>query len=108
MSVQIEGVAPRRARYVKRVAAREWPFEEWDGDKRTLRSYAESYLAGGEDEDQFADRLSGAIWKANKGFCHVSIDATYLEELPYESHHRGEDAYRAWLRKEQKGKERRP
>jgi len=107
MSVQIEGIVPRRARCVKRAASREWPFQEWEGDRRTLRSYAESCLAGGEDEDQFADRLAGAIWKANKAFCHVTVEASYLEELPYESHHRGEVAYCTWLRKEQKGKKRR-
>ena len=27
-----------------------------------------------------------AIWRANGGFCEVVVNATYLEELPYEIH----------------------
>jgi hypothetical protein len=30
--------------------------------------------------------MSVAIWRANGGFCEVVVNATYLEELPYEIH----------------------
>ena len=37
-------------------------------------------------EEQFTERLSVAIWRANDGFCEVVVNATYMEELPYEIH----------------------
>jgi hypothetical protein len=27
-----------------------------------------------------------AIWRANGAYCDVTVDATYLESLPYETH----------------------
>jgi hypothetical protein len=27
-----------------------------------------------------------AIWRANGGYCEVVVNATYLEDLPYEIH----------------------
>lgn len=32
------------------------------------------------------ERLSLAIWRANGAYCDVTVRATYLEELPYETH----------------------
>ena len=45
-----------------------------------LRASAQDWLAGGESEEQFTERLSVAIWRANGAYCEVSVDATYLEE----------------------------
>lgn len=56
-------------------------------------TYGESYLCGGESEAQFTDRVALAVWKANGGYCHIQVEAVYLEELPYEIHLRDQDAY---------------
>ena len=47
----------------------------------------------GRSEEQFTERLSVAIWRANGGYCRVSVDATYLENLPYETHGLDESDY---------------
>ena len=99
MSLIIERVAPDRIRYVKRSARHEWPFEDWHLFEGDLSSYGESNLCGGEGEEEFADRLAHAIWRANKKFCEVIVNATYLEELPHETHIRSKAEYRAWLQR---------
>ena len=90
MTVTVYDVPERKVRYVKRASGRVWPFRNWDWDRRdrTLSCYAESQLAGGESEEEFADRLAEAVWKANSTFCPVIVDATYLEELPFQTHTR--------------------
>lgn len=99
MSLRIERVVRDRIRYVKRNAGREWPFKDWYFFEGDLSSYGESNLCGGEDEEEFVDRLAHSIWKANKKFCEVVVNATYLEELPYETHIRSKRDYRIWLRR---------
>lgn len=64
------------------------PLMECDGD---------SSLCGGESEEEFADRISEAIWEANGGaYCMVHVMATYLENLPCDNHHRGRTKYDEW------------
>jgi len=58
-----------------------------------LSAYGESFLSGGESEEEFTDRIALAVWKANGGYCHIQVDATYLESLPYETHLRDDDDY---------------
>ena len=41
-------------------------------------------LCGGETDQQFAERLTRAIWIANGGSCEIEVNATYLEDLPHE------------------------
>ena len=73
-----------------------WEFEDfWNDDDRTgFCAGAEGYLGGGESEEEFVQRLSEEIWKANGAFCRVEIRATYLEELPYEIYELDEDDYK--------------
>jgi hypothetical protein len=87
MGVEISGHDPEKEPQIKQAAESEWPFEDWwssgEGD---LQSSAQNTLCGGESEEQFTERLSVAIWRANGGYCEVVVNATYLEELPYEIH----------------------
>jgi len=81
---------------------------EWDFDRDTftqavangelpeLIANGKDNLCGGESEEEFTDRLARAIWQANDGFCLVDVDATFLEQIPYESHRRDEDDYDRW------------
>ena len=99
MHVEIKGADSGRLQSVKKAASSEWPFADWEYGDPILWSYAEGNLAGGETEHEFTDRLAGAIWKANRAYCEVVLDATYLEELPHETHVRTEENYSAWLTK---------
>jgi hypothetical protein len=94
MGVEISGYDPAKASQIQKAAQDEWPFSDWwsSGDGE-LRASAQDALCGGESEEKFTERLSVAIWRANGAYCEVSVDATYLEELPYESHHLDEDEY---------------
>jgi len=94
MGVEIMGHDAEKESQIKQAAEQEWPFSDWwssgEGD---LRASAESALCGGESEEQFTERLSVAIWRANGGFCEVVVNATYLEDLPYEIHSLDQNDY---------------
>ena len=93
MNVTISSHAPEHAEAIREAATNEWPFEEWINADDQIYAYAEDNLCGGETEEQFSERLTGAIWRANGAYCEVSVDATYLESLPYETHSLDEDDY---------------
>lgn len=99
MSVAISGHKPDRADAVTNAAAEEWPFEDWwggnDGDNNdhSLHASGRDCLYGGESEEEFTERLSLAVWKANGAFCSVVVDATFLEDLPCETHTLDESDY---------------
>jgi hypothetical protein len=97
MNVTISGFVPERIEAIKRAASEEWEFADWsDGDTGEVASYAEDHLCGGETEEEFTVRLTHAVWQANGAYCDVSVNATYLEELPYEVHALDEDDYDRW------------
>ena len=99
MEVIIQNVRPDKEEAVKMAAQNEWPFLDWDSKACTLRASAESALCGGESEEEFANRLAQAVWDASGSFCPVEVNATYLEQLPFETHVRDQDAYDEWTRK---------
>jgi hypothetical protein len=87
MGVEILGHDPEKESQIKQAAGNEWPFADWwSSDEGDLQASAESSLSGGETEEEFTERVSVAIWRANGSFCEVVVNATYLEELPYEIH----------------------
>jgi len=56
---------------------------------------ARGNLCGGESEEEFADRLAAAIWRANScAYCKVEVRATFLEDVPYETHVRDREAFK--------------
>ena len=65
-----------------------------------MHASAQGNLSGGESEEAFTERLSLAIWRANDKFCHVTVDTTYLENLPYETHVLDESEYARLIRGE--------
>ncbi len=95
MQVEISGYQPGRIDAIKTASEKEWSFtdlyEQRDG---TLTASGEESLYGGESEEEFTERLSLAIWKANGEFCQVTVDAYCLEELPYDTHCLDEDDYK--------------
>ena len=101
MTVEIKGYLPEKANVVREAAASLWGFADWYDQGDALTASAEGSLCGGETEEEFAERLSVAIWQANGGFCQVSLDATFLECLPRESYCLIEDDYARLIGKQQ-------
>jgi hypothetical protein len=98
MSVELSGYDAAKAEEIQAAAVAEWPFDDWwlagAGEPgETMHASAQSSLCGGESEEAFTERLSLAIWRANGSYCSVSVDATYLENLPYETHSLGQADY---------------
>ena len=54
--------------------------------KEIMQASASDWLCGGETEEQFTERLSVAICAPTAVFAKSSVNATYLEEFPYETH----------------------
>jgi len=86
MEVTIVKHNPERQYEIIDAVDSEWSFDDWNIDNDCLSSGAEGNLYGGETEQQFADRLATAVWVANRGPCTVLVEATCLENLPYESY----------------------
>jgi len=98
MDLHFHRANPDRVDAIKQAAAEEWPFEDWyalgqPGTPTSFGSSGRDNLCGGESEDEFAERLARAIWKANGSYCEVEVRATYLEDLPYETYSFDEDEY---------------
>ena len=95
MAVTIAGANSEQIEAVKQAAKAVWPFDEWflDIDGR-LTASADASLCGGETEEEFAQRLATAIWAANGDYCQVEVNATYLDQQPYETYCFDEDDYR--------------
>ena len=100
MFVRIAGIAPGRVEAVKVAACEEWSFDDWHDHEGTFSAVADGSLCAGETEEDFADRLAEAIWKANEAFCAVEIQATYLDMIPHEDHSRDEEDYLRLIGKE--------
>ena len=58
----------------------------------------EGSLCGGETEEEFTGRIAEAIWDALGYYVSVTVTATYLENLPCESHCREEEEYAGYLK----------
>ena len=99
MNAKIGGYDRAKAAEIQAAAQQQWPFDDWmfsgdkDRDDVEMQASAQHWLCGGESEEQFTERLAVAIWRANGGYCCVAVDATYLENLPYETHALNESDY---------------
>jgi hypothetical protein len=98
MTVQVSGYDLAKVSQIQAAAGKEWPFEEWGlsgsvHDDPGMQASAQDSLCGGESEEEFVERLSLAIWRANGSYCQVVVDATFLENLPYETHTLDETDY---------------
>ncbi|HOX44561.1 MAG TPA: hypothetical protein PK668_13255 [Myxococcota bacterium] len=102
MAITVRGVESRKRKQVQRAAEQEWPgFDGWYfqclESANILTASGSGNLCGGESEEEFADRVAQAVWAAHGVFCEVEVAATYLEELPYEQHFRGEACYAEFI-----------
>ena len=95
MAVEIRGFRPEALEAIKAAVGEEWDFGEWYEipDEKLVHSDGDGTLAGGESEAEFAERLAKAIWRANRAYCEVTVHATYMEDLPYETYSLTEEDY---------------
>lgn len=105
MYVRIQGLVQSELATCEAAAEEEWNFDDWfsydpdkPGDKTattnlTISAGGEGQLSGGETEDEFAQRLSVAIWKALGKFVPVEVVQTCLENLPCETYELDQDDY---------------
>ena len=93
MSVEVSGFRSEAIDQIKVAAGSQWSFDDWTDTNEKLSAYGESFLGGGETEEEFIERLAMAIWRANRAYCEVVATATYLEDLPCEIHSLNEDDY---------------
>ena len=102
MVLNVSGHNPEKAEEIMEVAKEHWSFDDDDFDDsgNNLFAAGEDSLCGGKSEEEFTTELSEAIWKVNGAFCTVQVDATYLEDLPCETHMPDEDDYKRFLEKD--------
>jgi len=103
MDLTVRNCRRDRLEGIQQAAEELWPFEDWSfRDSREenvsellqqLCCGAEDNLCAGETEEEFAQRLARAIWRANGHFCPVSVAATYLEAIPCEQYDFDQDAF---------------
>lgn len=84
MGITIKEFDTKGLEDILQIIEKEWNIQHKFSDSSALFAYGEDYLCGGEEE--FVDRLAIAVWKANNNYCHVEVEATNLEDLPYETH----------------------
>lgn len=96
MTVYVEDFDAAEIKSIQKAANDEWPGLELrhsEAEEGGLFGEAEHQLCGGETEEEFARRISKAIFLANQGPCVVRVDAMCLEDLPYETYGYGPEDY---------------
>ena len=85
-----------------------WSFDGWNDpsfpNQEIIESAEDSYLSGGESEEEFVQRVTHDIWTANGAFCSVQLEMTFLENLPFETYELDEEDYAGWLASVEKTK----
>ena len=85
MSVEISGYDPAKAKEIQAAAEAEWAFDDWwlagtEEPGETMHASAQSNLCGGESEEEFTERLSLAVWRANGSYCSVTVGCDLFGE----------------------------
>jgi hypothetical protein len=102
MGVEVRNPDPVRVHDIEIAAKHEWPFNEWncsEADKRMI-SCAEGSLCNGEGEEIFTNRLTKAVWKANRRYCTVIVSAACLDDLPINFYELKKDDFASWSKAE--------
>jgi len=102
MEISISKFNDKKTDEIEEAANNEWEGldKNFDIFNSVLNSYSKNYLCGGEDEEEFTERITKAIWKANGAFCVVNVKATFLESLPFDEHELDEEDYNRFIEDE--------
>ena len=93
MTVTVNDMASDRKDAIEEAARTEWDFGGCYESQGGMTLSGDGQLCGGESEDEFAERITKAVWQANGQFCVVEVTATHLENLPYETYQLDRDDY---------------
>jgi hypothetical protein len=97
MGFIVKNISEDEAAIVEEVIENEWGSLEETGFFDDLQNewsgYSNGNLTGGESEEEFAARISRAIWEKLGRFVPINIEASYLEDPPTETHFLDEDDY---------------
>ena len=94
ITIDIGGHDRRKEAAIIKACMVEWNFREEDfshhaapaGRGELLQASAVGILYEDEDKDEFAQRLSRAVWRANGGvLCHVEVRAMGLQSMTSET-----------------------
>ncbi len=91
MDVEVLGHDEEKVQDIVRACNGEWCFEM---DEAFMTGSGEDCLHGGESPEEFALRVSKAVWAANGGFCEVYIRCYDLENIPCESYEYDEETFK--------------
>ena len=93
MMIKVNDMAPDRKDAIEEAARAEWNWGDSCEGEGSMTLSGDGQLCGGESEDEFAERITTAIWQANGQFCSVEVFATCLEYLPCEQYQLDKDDY---------------
>ncbi|OGW81648.1 MAG: hypothetical protein A3G33_08315 [Omnitrophica bacterium RIFCSPLOWO2_12_FULL_44_17] len=109
MVIEVSGFKTERRQKIHKAVKKEWKIDSCDFRAQDAFFSGQNNLCGGESEEEFAERVANAVWKANGVYCGVEVKATYMEELPYETYSFGKEKHREFMknlkRKSGQGKE---
>jgi len=97
MSIIVEKYNEEKVNEIEEAINSNWNLNDFSVYNNELYAVGENNLCGGESEEEFANRMSKAIWEANDAYCEININATYLEDLPYESYNFDEEEYKEYI-----------
>ena len=83
MTLYVEGIFEGRLEAVREAANEQWTFQLWNHYGNNVFASGKGFLNPHENKEEFADRLSLAIWDANQGYCDIEIQETYVEFYPH-------------------------
>jgi hypothetical protein len=93
MNITVNDARLDRHQSIREMIQTEWKLDDWSVTNGEIYAEGESCLVGGETEEEFADRVTKAIWRANAAYCPVMVMAICLEELPHETHVRDQEDF---------------
>jgi hypothetical protein len=95
MQIVVETVTKAEKDSILEAIQDNWPIEDefWYEPTLTLSVSGDSQLCGGETEEEFTQRVTNSIWKAAGRFVPIVVNATCMENLPYESYSFEEGEY---------------
>lgn len=94
MTVTVSNYDPEKEAQIQEAAEEDWPFADWwRGGEAEMQASGQDNLCGGATEEDFTKQLSLAIWKANEAYCDVTVNATCLESLPFDTHTLSKEDY---------------
>jgi len=103
--ITVEGFDPAKKNEIQAEVESSWDFADWyefqSKNGPAMRSSGTDQLAG-QSDTEFAGELTAAIWKINGKFCKVTVNSTFLDNLPTDTYSFEEEEYKDFLDEQKK------